>query len=78
MPSFLLNSPWHSVLVVAALMLPSLVQAQESGGTAEGAVDTEHIFGFAEGADIGEKGERELDITTTSLIGKVGQYVGVP
>lgn len=77
MPSFLLNLPWHAVLVLVALMLPGLAQAQELVSTAPEAVDTEHIFGFAEGADIGEKGERELDITTTSLIGKVGEYVGV-
>jgi len=73
----LLHSPWQAVLVLVALMLPSLAQAQESGGTAQGPVDTEHIFGFAEGADIGENGERELEITATSLVGKLGQYVGV-
>ena len=78
MPRFLLHSPWHGVLVLVALMIPSLAQAQESGGPAQEAVDTKHIFGFAEGADIGEKGERVLDITATSLIGRVGQYVGVP
>jgi hypothetical protein len=33
-------------------------------------VDTEHIFGFTMGSDIGEKGEVELEIENVGLIGK--------
>ena len=64
-------------LMLAAVMLPSLVQAQVMGSNAPDAVDTEHIFGFAEGADIGVQGDRELEITATGLAGKTGQYAGV-
>jgi hypothetical protein len=63
--------------MLVALVLPSLAHAQEAESSAPGAIDTEHIFGFAEGADIGEKGERELEITANGLDGKLGQYVGV-
>ena len=66
-----------ALLMLAALMLPTLAQAQVLGSNAPGAVDTEHIFGFAEGADIGEKGESELEITATGLAGKTGQYAGI-
>ena len=58
-------------------MLPSLAHARDTETSAPVAIDTEHIFGFAEGADIGEKGEKELEITATGLAGKLGQYVGV-
>jgi hypothetical protein len=37
-------------------------------------VDTEHIFGFAEGADVGAKGGREIETTFTSRFGKPGSY----
>jgi len=50
-----------ALLILAALMLPSLAQAEDSASKEPEPVDTEHIFGFAEGADIGEKGESEFD-----------------
>jgi hypothetical protein len=62
-------APCRAPLMLVALMLPSLAQAQDTGSSAPGSIDTEHIFGFAEGADIGEKGEREIEITTTGLAG---------
>lgn len=37
-------------------------------------VETEHIFGFTEGADIGAKGEIELENTFTNRFGKLGHY----
>ncbi|WP_247634729.1 hypothetical protein [Methylobacterium sp. 37f] len=33
-------------------------------------VDTEHLFGFTEGADTGEKGEQEVVVDTVSRLGK--------
>jgi hypothetical protein len=69
--------PCRVPLMLVALMLPSLAHAQDTGSNKPETVETEHIFGFAEGADIGEKGERELDITATGLEGKLGQYVGI-
>lgn len=35
-------------------------------------VDTEHIFGFVSGADIGERGHRELELDSVARIGKGG------
>ncbi|MGA9487102.1 MAG: hypothetical protein WBV25_08515, partial [Methylocella sp.] len=66
-----------ALLMLAAVMLPSLAQAQVMGSNAPDAVDTEHIFGFAEGADIGVQGDRELEITANGLAGKTGQYAGI-
>ena len=41
-------------------------------------IDTEHMFGFTEGSDIGEAGERELEAETTGRFGKQdGSYNAV-
>jgi hypothetical protein len=40
-------------------------------------IDTEHIFGFTEGTDIGEKGEREFENTLTGRLGKAGRYLAI-
>jgi hypothetical protein len=37
-----------------------------------GEVDTEHMFGFTEGSDIGEAGEKELEADSTGRFGKPG------
>jgi hypothetical protein len=37
-----------------------------------GEVDTEHMFGFTEGSDIGEAGEKELETDSTGRFGKLG------
>src|SRR5262249_11090430 len=37
-----------------------------------GDVDTEHMFGFTEGSDIGAKGERELETDSTGRFGRLG------
>ena len=42
--------------------------AKEAAKTTD--VDTEHLFGFTEGSDIGEVGERELESDTTFRSGK--------
>jgi hypothetical protein len=72
-----LLAPCRAPLLAVALMLPSLAQAQDTETSAPAVIDTEHIFGFAEGADIGAKGESELEITATGLAGKLGKYFGV-
>jgi hypothetical protein len=69
--------PCRAPLLLLALMLPNLARAKDTESSAPGTIDTELIFGFAEGADIGEKGERELEITATGLAGKLGQYAGI-
>ncbi len=41
-------------------------------------IDTEHMFGFTEGSDIGEAGERELEAEPTGRFGKQdGSYNAV-
>ncbi|MCW5703838.1 MAG: hypothetical protein KIT82_14805 [Bradyrhizobium sp.] len=53
--------------VIAAGLLAAPACASE--------VDTEHLFGFSEGADIGKKGEGELEAETIVRQGKAaGQY----
>lgn len=48
----------------------------KAGGHAE--VDTEHMFGFTAGSDIGEKGEVELEADSGGRFGKVsGSYTNV-
>jgi hypothetical protein len=43
-----------------------------------GEVDTEHMFGFTEGSDIGETGEKELETDSTGRFGKFdGSYNNV-
>jgi hypothetical protein len=37
-----------------------------------GEVDTEHLFGFTEGSDIGHKGEKELESDSTGRFGRLG------
>lgn len=53
---------------------PQLARAEEEVASI---VDTEHIFGFTEGTDLGAKGERELEIASTGLFGKHGAFAAV-
>src|SRR5262249_20987163 len=39
-------------------------------------VDSEHLFGFSEGADVGKKGERELESETIARGGKAAGQCG--
>jgi hypothetical protein len=59
--------------LAAALLLPGLAIAEETKPGGE-SIDTEHIFGFTEGADIGEKGEAELENSTAFRFGKKINY----
>ena len=63
------RNPWIILLVSVLLLLPRIAQSQQNSEP----LDTEHIFGFTEGADIGEKGEKELENTT---IGSLGTMIG--
>ena len=62
-------------IIVLALSGPN-ANAHGTKTNAEGReVDTEHIFGFIEGSDTGEKGELEGELESTSGIGKgSGRY----
>lgn len=73
---------WFLFRLLAAVLFlaaASSGRADESDTKPEGhesheGIDTEHIFGFSEGTDIGEKGEREIESTTIGSIGKIGNY----
>jgi hypothetical protein len=56
----------HNAVLILALML--LLAAPRAGGAEE--IDTEHLFGFTIGSDIGEKGEKEAESETTTRTGK--------
>ena len=55
---------WTAVACIAALA-PASVSAEEG-------FDTEHIFGFMIGSDVGNQGEREFQTQTTGRFGKGG------
>jgi hypothetical protein len=59
--------------LILCLLSPSVAQAQDEPRQ-EPKIDTEHIFGFTEGADIGEKGELELENTTVGRLGRPGTF----
>ncbi len=59
-------------LIAVVLAFSSLAWGQEHEAGA--AVDSEHIFGFTEGADIGDRGEQELESVTTGRLGKQGGF----
>ncbi|HYA79940.1 MAG TPA: hypothetical protein VED87_03290, partial [Methylocystis sp.] len=63
-------------LLVALSLSPGLAHAAEEEKR-EATVDTEHIFGFVEGSDIGEKGEKEVDHSSYIFGGKPGNFVAV-
>ncbi len=59
---------------ILLIVLAVLVAAGSAHGAAgnTGEVDTEHMFGFTEGSDIGEAGEKELEADSTGRFGKLG------
>jgi hypothetical protein len=71
------KSPLGRALVgaIVVAMLGAVAPAQaEPRKTAHGAgeVDTEHMFGFTEGSDIGALGEKELETDSTGRFGRAG------
>jgi hypothetical protein len=58
----------HARLILAATFCALLLPA---AAPAEG-IDTEHIFGFMIGTDVGERGEREFQSETTGRFSKNG------
>lgn len=52
-----------------SLMLSTLAQSEEAGTKSVSSFDTEHIFGFAEGSDIGKQGELEIEGVTIGSFG---------
>ena len=65
---------WSLTTSLAALaVLGPIVCANAHGiktSAADDEIDTEHIFGFVEGSDVGEKGELEGELESSNDIGK--------
>lgn len=57
----------RAVIACFAALVPAAVRAEEG-------IDTEHIFGFMIGTDVGNVGEREFQTETTGRFGKSGTY----
>jgi len=62
------------LLTVLAVLVATSSAHGAAGKRADktGEVDTEHMFGFTEGSDIGEAGEKELETDSTGRFGKLG------
>lgn len=62
------------LLIVVSLLAATSSARGDPGKRADksGEVDTEHMFGFTEGSDIGEAGEKELEADSTGRFGKLG------
>ena len=61
-------------LVVLAVLVATSSARGDPGKRADktGEVDTEHMFGFTEGSDIGEAGDKELEADSIGRFGKLG------
>ena len=61
-------------LIVLAVLVATSSARGDPGKRADktGEVDTEHMFGFTEGSDIGEAGDKELEADSTGRFGKLG------
>ncbi len=62
---------------LAACFAAAVALAAASAPARASDVDTEHLFGFSEGADIGHKGDRELESETIARLGKAAGNYGV-
>jgi hypothetical protein len=69
----LYRAAWTTrVAALAMALLGCVTSCRADGGTAPiaGKVDTEHLFGFTEGTDIGAAGAKEVESDTTVRFGK--------
>jgi hypothetical protein len=73
-------TPRLCIALSLTLLLPVLAHAGEADPNSQANAslfDTEHIFGFAEGSDIGAKGELEIESTTVGSFGALGSYSNI-
>src|SRR5215472_16997432 len=72
------KAPLGTLCVMVLVLLAVLGEGSLALGAAgvradkNGDVDTEHMFGFTEGSDIGDKGEKELETDSTGRFGRLG------
>ncbi len=72
---FCFSARWRLPLALAVSGARVRLQAHEAANSGEHEeIDTEHIFGFTEGAYIGEKGEQEIENTAVERFGKSRGY----
>src|SRR5689334_15608881 len=77
LPRFGITAVAIATSFIVALFSSSLYALDRHAHEAQG-VDTEHLFGFTTGSDIGEKGEKEFENETTVHSGKgAGAYTAV-
>jgi len=65
----------RAILLIALSLLVATSSAHGAPGKRADKiedVDTEHMFGFTEGSDIGEAGEKELEADSTGRFGRFG------
>jgi hypothetical protein len=68
---------WAVLILLAGLGAASSAPA-DTRKHGDGEIDTEHMFGFTEGSDTGEAGEKELETDSTGRFGKFsGAYNNV-
>ena len=64
-----------SLAVVLCLALPPACAFAEEPDNKHGGIDTEHIYGFMIGSDVGDPGEREFQTTMTGrFLKQAGSY----
>src|SRR6267378_6288203 len=72
-----------AVMLIALSLLAGSASARDADDDAKtrnraSEIDTEHIFGFVEGGDIGERGDLELEKESALRFGKrMGSYAAV-
>jgi hypothetical protein len=69
-----------SLLAAFSMIASGTARAEEDEASARGSaavsanpfypLDTKNLFGFLEGADVGEKGDRSIELETTAALGK--------
>ena len=71
----------HALVMILAIVLGEAVLARADPRIADksAAVDTEHLFGFTEGSDIDDAGDKAIETDSTGRFGKAaGTYANVP
>ncbi len=63
--------------LAASLLWVGAACAHEAEQGDKNDIETEHIFGFTEGSDIGEKGEKELENTAVGRFGRSYGYAAI-
>ncbi len=61
----------------AGLLWPGTAFAVDAEPPEKEKIEIEHIFGFTEGTDIGDKGETEFESTTVARFGRPGSYAAI-